>query len=221
MKLSRRRTVYTLVAAVAGLLFVPQARADDCNALIEAIVAYLQAPKAANECPGSYHVAAGFITVSSVSSIQIPSAEPGQPPQAQDLGSLNVALTRVTPDTFFNIVMEKRIHGPGGHKTPAPVQPYELLSGDLHLYGNGGYEGAGALFTPGSTDVKVHVIEGAAGAPSRVELIPTITAPTPFTRNVVLSGAATCKGSFLTGNFDASTMFTLALVKTRAGSCAF
>jgi len=226
-RITIQRTIM-LAAAFAALVGAAPARADDCSTLIEGLVTYLQAPKAANECPATYHAVLAFVTTSHVDVAQTPgiptrsliTTPKGQTyvnvpsePLITEVGTVGAAMSS-SPDTFMHIVLQKIKTG----MTPRPPElPYQLLSDPLHHYHNGVYcdhASTGCVpFSLDPDDIRVHVVEGQAGAPSKVEIL-------SISGGIVQSAAPICKGSLMTGFFDPSTAFTILLVKSRSGSCA-
>jgi hypothetical protein len=203
-------------AALASTLSVSTARADDCNALIESMVVYLQSPRAPNECPGTYHVVSALVTTGRVETATSASPEQGQAPITTDQGQITASIP-ANPTQFlrlaFNNLSPEQI---AARETPSPIVPHELISGNIDRYTS-----SVSSFAETGT-VTLELIEGPAGGPAVVRLssVPEVVSDskTPKTKLSVQANPV-CVGPNMSGFFDASTVFTVSLSKTRWGSC--
>jgi len=206
----------SLTALVSSTIASSPAAAEDCNDLIENNVAYLQAPKAPNECSGTYHVISSVVTITNVTTIQTASPEAGQPPISTDVPLATVAVPGA-PDQLLQIQMAKRTRAQIlAGVPPFPVRPYVLknTSGIARYYSD-----SFPAFSKSDT-MSVELREGAPGQPATmvIEFAP-LNVATSNTTLRRLSANATCIGSFLSGFFGDQTAITIALSKTRSGSC--
>jgi hypothetical protein len=195
------KSVVSVIVASLGMAALSPARADDCNTLIESVAAFLQAPKSPGECEHATHTIFAFVTMSSVVTQQTPFLE--------DVGTVTVGLPSVV-STGLRL------------KAANAAPPFDLM-------GDGNFQFASGVATCGQGEggctpfkqrlpyMKVHVIEGVAGAPSSIELIPAEGKQVKPRHSATVS----CHGPFMTGYFGDSTAFTVLLTRVSAGaSCA-
>jgi hypothetical protein len=198
------------VALVPTLTPSPVQADDDCNAVIEDMVAFLRPPPPLpNACTFGMPAIQAWVTTARVEPEALANAF-GQPYQI-DHGQVTVSGTQLST-SFLQLAMQ----GSGTE----PVLPHELIGVgmDRSTATNSPMGTIGIPFVDASS-VTLQISEGDAGAPARVRLssLPHVVHTIHGSGRGSVEAIPVCRGSVMSGFFDNDTAFTIALIKTSVG----